>query len=204
MNLQLKRGVPQEGARIFTSSKIVYHRVPQKLWPTARIDGKLGQQFHLTQILFDAEFDAGTGYAKTYLILLQFEKTIKEYTSKEVAELTSAQFQKMNMNLGDILEPITSLCSTKGGKPWNGMIKVYLQHPETNGHALLSGLRIFSLIIDGETKIPKVAKSYNSLVPNDLLTVTISSPNLSYLPLYEILTDFVKMGFHKEQDDEIT
>jgi hypothetical protein len=33
--------------------------------------------------LFDIENDTGTGYAKIYQILLYFEKTIKEYISKE-------------------------------------------------------------------------------------------------------------------------
>jgi hypothetical protein len=143
------------------------------------------------------------GNPKTYHILLHFVKKIKEYTSTEVSELTLAQFRKMNMNMEDILVPIAPLYSTKGVKPWNGMIKVHLQHLETNGHALFSGLRIFSLTLDGETKIPKVAKIH-TLAPNDLFTVTISSPNLSYLPHYEILTRIVEMDFHREQDHEIT
>jgi hypothetical protein len=59
------------------------------------------------------------------------------------------------------------------------MTKVHLQIPTIDGHALLTKIRIFSLNLDEELKIPKIAKAYDSLAPNDLLTVTISSPNLN-------------------------
>jgi hypothetical protein len=81
---------------------------------------------------------------------------------------------------------------------------VHLQHPEIDGHALLSSLRIFSLILEGENKILKVAKRYKSLAQNDLFTITVSNLNLSCLPYYKILTEIVEMGFYKEQDCEIT
>ena len=102
-----------------------------------------------------------------------------DYSNKEILELTAIQFQKMGMELGEILEPIAPLCRAKGTKPWNGMTKVHLQNPIIDGHALLTGIRIFSLNLDEELKIPKIAKGYNSLAPNDLLTITISSPYLN-------------------------
>jgi hypothetical protein len=65
INVHLARGIPQE-ARTLSNSRISYPRIPQKLWPNMRKDGKLGQHYHLTQIPFDAEIVVATGYAKTY------------------------------------------------------------------------------------------------------------------------------------------
>ena len=138
-----------------------------------------------------------------YQILLYFEKTSKEYISKEFLEMTFVQFQKMSMIMGDILEPIAPLCSTKRLKSQNGMIKVHLQHPEIDGQVLLSSLKIFSLILEGKSKILKVTKHYTSLAQSDLLTITVSNLNLSYLLHYKILTEIVEMGFYREQDCEI-
>jgi hypothetical protein len=173
------------------------------LWPTARNDGKPGQHYHLTQIPFDAEIVPETGYAKTYQILLHFEKTLRDYSSKEISELIAAQLLTMGMDTGEILEPIAPLCSARGAKPWNDMIKIHLKNPETNGQALLTGARVFSLQLDKETRIPKIAKGYNNLAANDLLTVIISSPNLRFLPQHEILTDIIVTSFSRGQEYEI-
>jgi hypothetical protein len=110
----------------------------------------------------------------------------------------------MGMELGEILEPIAPLCSAKGTKPWNGMTKVHLRNPKTDGHALLTDTRIFSITLDEELKIPKISKGYDSLAPNDLLTVTISSPNLNQTPPHEILTEIVVSSFHRGQEYEIS
>jgi hypothetical protein len=110
----------------------------------------------------------------------------------------------MRIDLGEILEPIASLCSARGSKPWNGMVKVHLKNPETKGQALLAGTRIFSLTLDNEVRISKIAKGYDNLAANDLLTVTVSSPNLCHLPQHEILTDIVTTSFCRGQEYEIT
>jgi hypothetical protein len=158
----------------------------------------------LTQIPFDAGIIAETGFAKTYQLLLHFEKTRRDYSSKEILDLTASQFQQLNMELGEILEPIAPLCSAKGTKPWNGMTKVHLRNPTSDGNALLTGTRVFSLILDEELTIPKISKRYDSLASNDLLTVTISSPNLSQMPPHEILTEIVTSSFCRGQEYEIS
>ena len=116
--------------------------------------------------------------------------TLWKNTNKKISELATIQFQKMGMDMGKILEPITPLYSGKWIKPWNGIIKVYLRNPATDGQALLTRTWVFSLTLNYEIKIPKFAKGYNSLAPYDLLRVTISSPNLCCLPQYKkILTE---------------
>jgi hypothetical protein len=204
INIHLANGIPQEESRLLANAKIAYLSIPQRLWPSERNDGKPSQHYHLTQIPFDARIIAETGLAKTYQLLLHFEKTRWDYSSKEILDLIASQFQKMSMELGEILEPIAPLCSAKGPKSWNGMTKVHLRNPTTNGNALLTGTRIFSLILDEELTIPKISKGYDSLTPNDLLTVTISSPNLSQMPPHEILTEIVVSSFRRGQEYEIS
>jgi hypothetical protein len=81
INSHLQQGIPQDKARILSNSN--YPRVPQKLWPNARKDSKPGQHLHLTQIPFNAKINVETGYAKTYQLLLHFEKTTKAGKSQK-------------------------------------------------------------------------------------------------------------------------
>jgi hypothetical protein len=83
------------------------------------------------------------------------------------------------------------------------MIKIHLKYPETDDQALLTRARVFSLLLDNETRIPKITKGYNNLIANDLLTVIISSPNLCSLPQHEILTDIIITSFRRGQEYEI-
>jgi hypothetical protein len=112
---------------------IAFPRVAQRAWPYARLDNILGQQFYIMQIPFDVQVDADTGLALTYQILVHFEKPTKEYVSAEITQLTAARLTLMEIQTGDILEPIAPLCSTKPSKPWNGMIKLHLKSPTTDG-----------------------------------------------------------------------
>jgi hypothetical protein len=80
------------------------------------------------------------------------------------------------------------------------MIKVHLQNPKTDGLMLVQGTKICFLILDGESKVPKVAKGCNILAPNDFLTIIVSSSNLSCLSHYEILTEIIIINCHRKQE----
>ena len=103
------------------------------------------------------------GYARTYQILLHFEKPLKLYTSKEIVELIAKRFQKMGIALGDIVEPIAPLYSPKDSKPWNGLMKVHLKDPSKDVEALLIGKRIFSMEVDDCLRIPKISKNFDNI-----------------------------------------
>ena len=101
---------PSEEACELVLAQIAFPRTLQQLWLFSHNDNVPGQQYHLTQIPFDVKVDSLMGYARTYQILLHFEKPLKPYTSKENVELVTKHFQKMNIALGDILEPIAPHC----------------------------------------------------------------------------------------------
>ena len=125
----LQVGIPSEEACELVSGQIAFPRTLQQLWPFFRNDNVPGQQYHLTQISFDVEVDSLTRYARTYQILLHFQKPLKPYISKEIVELVTKRFQKMDITLGDILEPVAPLCLSKDSRPWNGMVKIHLKDP---------------------------------------------------------------------------
>jgi hypothetical protein len=118
INIHLVNGLLHDEARILSNASISFPRVLQQLWPNIRQDGKPRQHYHLTQIPFDAEISSDTGNAKTYQILLHFEKTSRDYSSKEITVMTTEQFQKMCMELGEILEPITGRLHTTVHNFW--------------------------------------------------------------------------------------
>jgi hypothetical protein len=103
----------------------------------------------------------------------------------------------MDIELGNILEPIAPLCSTKANNPWNGMIKVHLRKPQIAGLALLTGIRIFVMLLDGELKVPKIAKGFDNLAYNDMLTVNISDETLKGVVHHDVLTKIVVTSFYR-------
>ena len=104
-----------------------------------------------------------------YQILLHFEKPLKPYTSKEIIELVTKCFQKMDIALGDVLEPIVPLCSSKDSRPWNGMVKVHFKDPSKDAKALLTGIGVFTMEFDDCLKVPKISKSFDNTAPKELL-----------------------------------
>ena len=144
-----------------------------------------------------------TGYARTYQILLHFEKPLKPYTSKEIVELVTKRFQKMDIALGNILEPIAPLCSPKDSRPWNGMVKVHLKDPSKDAKALLTGKRVFAMEFDDCLRVPKISKSFDNIAPKELFAVQIQGHNLKMIAAHQIMVEVVFTSFHRGQEFEI-
>ena len=145
-----------------------------------------------------------TGYAKTYQILLHFKKPLKPYTSKEIVELVTKRFQKMDIALGDILEPIAPLCSPKDSRPWNGMVKVHLKDPSKDVEALLTGKRVFAMEFDDCLRVPKISKSFDNTATKELLVVRVQGDNLKMIATHQLMAEVVFTNFHRGQEFEIT
>jgi hypothetical protein len=199
----IEYGIPPAKALELATASIAFPRMAQRAWPYARLDNTPGQQFHLTQIPFDVQIDIDTGLALTYQIFVHFEKPTKEYVSAKITQLTAARLTLMGIQTGDILEPIAPLCSTKPSKPWNGMIKLHLKSPTTDGQQLLEGKRIFPLALDGELKVAKIAKGYAATAYNDQLTVKIEENVLKDEPGSNIISKIIEASFRRGQEIEI-
>jgi hypothetical protein len=135
----IRRGYKENEAAEAHTANISFPRIPQQKWPSTRQDGRSGHHFHLTQIPFDVEVNPQTGFALVYHILLNFAKPTTIYNSKEIIDMTKERFQKMEIELGELCEPIAPLCNSKNDA-WNGITRVHLKNPETDGNALLEGL----------------------------------------------------------------
>ena len=136
--------------------------------------------------------------------MFYFEKPIKDYVSSEIIEMTSVRFQKMGIMLGDILEPIVPLYSAKDPKAWNGMTKIHLKNPTTDGNMQLIGARIFTLTLNGEQRVAKICKSYANTAYNECMTVIIRGKVLRDMSAYEIHNDLIETNLWRRQDFEIT
>ena len=195
---------PLEEACELISTQIAFPKTLQQLWPCFYSDNVLGQQYHFTQIPYDVEVDNLTWYAKMYQILLHFENPLKPYTSKEIVELVNKRFQKMDIALGDILEPIAPLCSPKDSRPWNGMVKVHLKNPKKDAKALLTSKGVFAMEFDDCIRVPKISKSFGNTAPKELLAVRIKGNNLKMVPAHQLMAEVVFTSFHRGQEFEIT
>lgn len=80
----------------------------------------------------------------------------------------------MQISLGtNLIEPISIICMSikRGGIKgvWAGIVKLHLIHPQTDGVALLMGLRPFILYLELHSNVGslgKVCKSYHSIARN--------------------------------------
>ena len=138
-----------------------------------------------------------------YQILLNFEKPTIANTNQEITDMTSARLQKMNIELGDLREPIAPLCNTKN-ETWNGLIRIHLKKPEIDGNALLEGTRIFALELDEETTVAKVSRGFDNIASNEDLTLKITSKSLSTIPSHKLFEMIVIDSFNRNKDFEIT
>jgi hypothetical protein len=160
-----------EAAKAYTA-KVSFPRIPQQKWPSSRVDGRSGHHHHLTQVPSDIEVNTHTGFALIYHILLNFKKPTTAYNGQEITDMTKTRFQKMNIELKELCEPIAPLCNSKNDA-WNGLTRIHLKKLELDGNALLEGTCIFTLELDEETTIAKVSRGFDAIAANDELTLKI-------------------------------
>jgi hypothetical protein len=109
----IRKGYRENEAAEAHTTKVSFPRNPQQKWPSSRTDGRSGHHYHLTQVPSEIEVNTQTGFALVYHILLNFEKPTIAYNSQEITEMTITRFQKMNIELGELCEPIAPLCNSK-------------------------------------------------------------------------------------------
>ena len=109
----------------------------------------------------------------------------------------------MDIALGNILEPIAPLCSSKDSRSWNGMVKVHLKDSSKDVEALLIGKRVFAMEFDDCLKVPKISKSFDNTAPKELLAVQIQGNNLKMIAAHQIMAEVVFTSFHCGQEFEI-
>jgi hypothetical protein len=138
-----------------------------------------------------------------YHILLNFEKPTVAYTSQEITVMTQTRLEKMNIELGELREPIALLCNAKNDT-WNGLTRIHLKRPKIDGNALLDGTRIFVLELDEETTVAKISRGFDNIASNDDLTLKVTSKSLSTIPSHKLLEMIVRDSFSRNKEFEIT
>jgi hypothetical protein len=129
----IRRGYRKNEAAEIHIAKISFPRIPQQKWPSARLDGRSGHHFHLTQVPSNVEVNPQTSFVLVYHILLNFAKPSITYSSQEITNMTKERLQKMDIELGELCEPLSPLrpCATR--KPTGGTA---LQKSTSKGHKL--------------------------------------------------------------------
>ena len=117
--------------------------------------------------------------------------------------MTRARFHKMDIELGEVYEPITHLCNSKNNA-WNGLTRVHLKNPELDGNVLLEGTRIFTLELGEESTIAKKSRGFDAIAVNDELTIKISSKSLANIPAYKLIEIIVHDSFKRNKEYKIT
>ena len=203
VNEMVRSGYLESEAHELQIAKISFPHIKQEMWPIARADKIPGHQYHLMQLPFDVETYEKTRFSLIYNILLQFEKPQTCYIGEDIISITKMRLDMMKMELGNIVQPIAPLCSTKGDKAWNGMIKVHLKKPEVDGVALLEGRRVFALALDGTLTVEKTTKGFSLTAPANQLSTKITSDFLGFFEPHTILSKIIKDSFQRGLEFEI-
>ena len=150
---RVTRGVSRTEATELDQVSISFPRIPQLLYPSKRPDGAPGQHYNLTQVPSEIPIDPSTCLSLDFHISIHFQLPNTSLLHNHVKELVKNILEFMNIPLGtNLIEPISILCMSvkRGGEKgvWAGIIKLHLLHPETDGIAMLKGLRPFILQLD--------------------------------------------------------
>ena len=111
----------------------------------------------------------------------------------------------MNIELGTrIGEPVALYCKYQSNI-WNGIFKLHLKNPATDGRRLLQGVRLFILILnEGFPHLEKVCEAYDALAFSHLLLAKISGPNLANIKACELHLEIVRDSFSRGFEFEVT
>jgi hypothetical protein len=189
---------------------VSFPRVPQKLYPSTRSDKVLGQHYNLTQLPFEIDTNQDTGLSLDFHITIYFEQPKTPFEHDVILAKAQTRFEQMSIPLGnDILHPITVLCKHTKQKEdpriWAGIIKVHLLHPETHAIDLLRGTRPFILQLNNGTPyLGKVAKGYDAVARNNLLSVKFENPNLQGITAHDLYKLVLEDNFERNLEYEVT
>ena len=150
----MRKGYRENEATEVHIAKVSFLMILQQKWPNSRIDGQSWHHYHLKQDPSDIEVNTQTCFALVYQILLNFEIPAIAYNNQEITDITKARFQKMDIDLGELCEPIAPLCNSKNDA-WNGLTRIHLKRPELDSNTLFEGTCIFTLELDEETILQK-------------------------------------------------
>jgi hypothetical protein len=109
----------------------------------------------------------------------------------------------MDIELGELREPIAPLYNAKNDT-WNGLTRIHLKRPKTDGNALLEGARIFVLELDEETTMAKISRGFDNIASNDDFTLKITSKSLPTIPSHTLFEMIVRDSFSRNKEFEIT
>ena len=208
---RVTRGIPRKEAEELESVSISYPRVPQTLYPSERSDGIKGQHINLTQLPQDIEIDPISNLSKDFHVAIHFQLPNNPLLHNQVKELVQERLKEMQIPLGtSLIEPISVLCMSvkRGGAKgiWAGIVKLHLLNPQTDGIALLTGLRPFILYLEPHSHVGslgKVCKTYHSIARGNNLSVKITNEALVGLTSHALFLDILESSFRRGHNFEI-
>jgi hypothetical protein len=117
--------------------------------------------------------------------------------------MTKTKLQRMDIELGELWEPIEPLCNARNDT-WNGLMYIHLKRPEIDGNELLEGTRIFALELDEETTMAKISRGFDNIASNDDLTLKVTSKSLPTILSHTLFEMIVTDSFSRNKEFEIT
>ena len=171
--------------------------------------GVVKQHYNIIQLPCKVKTNESTGLSLNFHIAVHFEISNTSIMYDTAKNMIVERLEKMNIMLGTgVYDPLYIQClSVKQGKTkgvWAGSFKVHLLKPKYDGLALLKGLRLFILNINGQNVVGKVCKSFNNLSKGSNLSVKVKSECLVAVSAQAVFEEILGYSFAQGHNYEIT
>ena len=127
------------------------------------------------------------GLVKDFHIAIFFEKPKRNFQHDKILSKVQEKLKKMDMPLENkIVKQISILCKNKIGI-WAGELKLHLENPKKDAIGLLRGIKPFiPKLEDDKPYLGKVAKGYDNLARNNLVSIKINNKRLKGITAHHL------------------
>ena len=196
-------GTPPREITDFKTLRRAFPRVPQLFYPNERPDAVPGNHLHFTQIPRQEKVDPLTGLSEGFHITIRFDYGFKSISRQKVRGDCLERLKQMSIPLGTAYSNPIDIGINVVTKNWAGFIKVHLQHPQRDGHALLQGNRAFVLEMkDGESVIGKVEKRYELVTKACNLRLHLKGEMLRHEHAFNTFEAIVRENYYTGKQHE--
>ena len=137
-------GTPPTEIIHFNTLRRAFPRVPQIFYPSERPDAVPGNHLHFTQLPRQEKVNSSTGLSEGFHVTIRFDYGFKSISRQEARGACMERLKLMAIPLGTAYSNPIDVRVNAVTKKWASFVKIHLQYPQRDGHALLQGNRALS------------------------------------------------------------
>ena len=190
-------GTPPTEIIHFNTLRRAFPRVPQIFYPSERPDAVPGNHLHFTQLPRQEKVNPSTGLSEGFHVTIRFDYGFKSISRQEARGACMERLKLMAIPLGTTYSNPIDVGVNAVTKKWAGFVKIHLQFPQRDGHALLQGSRAFVMEMeDGALVIGKVEKRFELATKASNLRLHLKGESLRHEHAFNVFEALVRESYY--------